>query len=85
MKFFLLQSVFGVLNNICCMVVSAMTSKDSKDIKKLMRAIKHYTFDLIRCVLDCLIALYYWKKTFTAKTAGIIGVISTIMSIMQSL
>lgn len=67
------------------MVVAALSSKEPKDIKKLMRAIKHYTFDLIRCALDCLIALYYWKKIVSAKTSGIIGVISTIMSIMQSL
>jgi hypothetical protein len=68
------------------MVASAIQcTKDDKDFKKLIRAIKHYSFDMIRCFLDCLVALFYWKKIFTAKTAGIIGVISTIMGIMQSL
>lgn len=84
MKFYLLQNIFGVLNNICCLVVSAIQSKESKDLKKFIRAIKFYSFDMIRCFLDCFVALYYWKKIFSAKVAGIIGVITSIMAIMQS-
>ena len=40
---------------------------------------------MIRCVIDCFVGLYLLKKTFSAKIAGILGVISTIMAIMQSL
>lgn len=85
MKFWFFQNIFGVLHDICCMVVSIIKSKDHKDVKKLIRAIKHYSFDLIRCSLDMLVSLFYMKKAFSPKTAGIIGVISSIMAIMQLL
>jgi hypothetical protein len=51
----------------------------------MIKAIEHYTFDLIRCCLDCVIAIYYWKKSISAKAAGIVGTISTIMGIMSYL
>lgn len=83
MKFYFLQNVFGVLHNISCIIVSAVQSNDNKDFKKFIRAIKHYSFDMIRCFLDCFVALYYWKKIFSAKIAGVLGVITSIMAIMQ--
>jgi len=67
------------------MVVAIIQSKDNKDVKKLIRSIKYYSFDLIRCFLDCLVALFYWKNKIPAKVTGILGVISSIMAIMQSL
>jgi hypothetical protein len=85
MKFYLLQNIFGIFNNICCIVVLIINNGDLKDIQKLVRVIKVYSFDIIRCIFDCLIALYYWKKIFSAKIAGIIGVISSIMAIIQTL
>lgn len=83
MKFYLLQNIFGVLHNISCLIMSGIESKDNKDLKKFVRAIKHYSFDMIRCFLDCLVALYYWKKILSAKVAGVLGVITSIMAIMQ--
>ena len=84
--------MFGILNNIFCIIASIIksSSEDGKEsnemkVKKLIRVIKYYTFDLIRCCLDCVIALFYWKHVVTPKTAGVIGVLSTIMAIMQSL
>lgn len=85
MKFYFLSNLFGILNDISCMMIAIIQSKDNKDVKKLERSIKHYSFDLIRCFLDCLVALFYWKSKFSAKTTGIIGVISSILAIMQSL
>jgi hypothetical protein len=67
------------------MATSVLESKDLKEVKKLVRAIKHYSFDLIRCFLDMLVGFFYLKKFCSAKTAGILGVLSSIMAIMQSL
>lgn len=47
--------------------------------------IKKCAFDLIKCLLDCVVALYYWKGQLPAKKIGILGVITSIMSIMQIL
>ena len=85
MKFWFLQCLFGILQNIFCMIQSITESKNHKDIKKVIRAIKYYSFDLIRCFLDLLMSLFYLRKIFSPKTAGIIGVISSIMAIMQVL
>lgn len=85
MKFYFLSNFFGIFNDISCMAIAIVQSKDHKDVKKLVRSIKHYSFDLIRCLLDCLVALFYWKNKFSAKITGILGVISSIMAIMQSL
>lgn len=47
--------------------------------------IKSKAFDLIRSILDCLIALYYLRDTLGPKAAGVIGVITSIMAIIQSI
>jgi hypothetical protein len=39
-------------------------------------------FDLIKCLFDCIIALYYWKGKLPAKKIGILGVITSIMAII---
>lgn len=58
---------------------------EGEDEKKTVKAIKAFSFDLLRCLLDCLVALYYWKQKLSARKAGIIGFISSIMAIMQSI
>ena len=85
MQFYFLQNLLGILKNICCIAVSIIQSKDNKDIKKLIRTIKHYSFDLIRCFLDCLVSLHFWKNKLSKRFAGVIGVVTSIMAIMQSL
>lgn len=75
----------GVLNNIIQMAIKIHSSKDSEDIKKVVQAIKVYSFDLIRCLFDCLVALYYLKNNLPAGKIGILGVITSIMGIMQSI
>lgn len=47
--------------------------------------IKKLGFDLIRCLFDCLIAVYYIGKKLPANKIGILGVITSLMGIMQSL
>jgi hypothetical protein len=85
MKFYLIQNIFGILHNICCIIVAIINNKGLQDIKKLIRVIKVYSFDMIRCIFDFLIALYYWKHIFSGKIAGIFGVISSLMAIVQTL
>jgi hypothetical protein len=67
------------------MIISVIASNDNKDLKKLIKAVKFYSFDMIRCILDCFVGLYYLKRNFSAKIAGVLGVISSIMAIMQIL
>lgn len=83
MKFYFLQNFMGVLKNIMNMAFKINSSKDSGDIKKAVQAIKVYSFDLIKCLFDCLVALYYMKKNLPAGKIGILGVITSIMGIMQ--
>jgi len=47
--------------------------------------VKKKAFDLIRCLLDIFVALYYLKGSITAQKAGQIGVVTSIMAILQSL
>jgi len=47
--------------------------------------IKKFAFDLIKCFLDCFVALYYLNGSLGARKAGIVGVITSIMGIIQSL
>lgn len=44
-------------------------------------------FDCIRCLLDCLVAIYYVKTNLKldANKIGILGVITSFMAIVQSL
>ena len=73
----------GILKNVLSMVVAAHGTKQAEDVKKTVKAIKKYSFDLIRCLLDCVVGLYFWKHSISAKKTGVVGVISTIMYIMQ--
>ena len=79
MKFYFLQNLMGVLNNLVKMALSVLKGDVSTD------KINRLSFDLIRCLLDCLVALYYWRGTLGAKKAGIVGVITSLMAIAQSL
>lgn len=87
MKFYFLQNLMGVLNNLICMAIAIHTSNGKVNQKsknnETVQAIKAYSFDLIRCLLDCLVALHYWQGMLPAKKVGIIGVISSIMAIIQ--
>ncbi len=88
MKYYLLQNIFGALRNLIDMAIIILEGKyegEMIDFSNGGKLIKERAFDMIRCILDCLVALYYLKGTFGAKTAGVIGVITSIMGILQSL
>jgi hypothetical protein len=36
-------------------------------------------------LFDCLVALYYWKAILPSKKAGILGIVTSLMGIAQSL
>lgn len=55
--------------------------KNNTDIQK----IKAHLFDLIRCFIDCFVALFYWKGKYSPKAIGKLGVITSLMAIVQSL
>ena len=61
-----------------------------KGLKKSMTPeiigkVRSLAFDFIRCVLDCFVALFYWKGSISVKRAGLIGTVSSVMAILQSL
>lgn len=81
MKFYFLQNVFGALHNL----VLIINEIKKQDIFEITDRIKSFIFDLIKCFLDCFVALFYWKGKFNPKNIGILGVITSIMGILQSL
>lgn len=86
---YFLQNLFGVLKNLMemTMIIFEQRSNDKelRDLDEVVSEIKGKAFDLIKCLLDILVAFYYWKGSIPAKKAGIIGVITSIMAICQSL
>ena len=85
MMYYFLQNIMGVIHNIVSMAIAMQSSEKSSGLKETVKTVKAHSFDLIRCLLDCLVALFYWKNQLPAAKVGIIGVISSIMSIMQIL
>lgn len=84
MKFYFLQNVFGALHDLVLLGLEVL-NQGKGDPEKYMKKIKSHAFDLIRCLLDCLVALFYWKGGLPAKKIGILGVITSLMSIVQIL
>ncbi len=87
-KFYMFENICGVLRNLMEILEIFSDGKyeeQSLDMKTMNILIKRKFFDLVRCLLDILVALHYLNKTISAKKAGIIGVITSIMSIAQIL
>jgi hypothetical protein len=84
---YFLQNVCGVLYNLMKMAEEIMSSKgkDEEEKDSAVEKSKKLSFDLLRCLFDCLVALYYWKAVLPAKKAGILGAVTSVMAIMQSL
>lgn len=82
MRFYFLQNLFGVLRNLVEYVNEYLKGKQTPEAAKKMNSI---LFDLIRCFLDCFVALYYWKGKYGPKKAGLIGMITSLMAIAQSI
>jgi hypothetical protein len=84
MRFYFLQNLFGVLHNLVQIVIELGKPAENKT-KEIGKKFQSFLFDLIRCFIDCFVALYYWKGKYTASKIGHLGVISSIMAIIQSL
>ena len=84
MKFYFLQNLFGALHDLVLLGLEIM-KQGKEEHEKYMKKIKNYAFDLIRNLLDCLVALFYWKGGLPAKKIGILGVITSLISIIQIL
>lgn len=88
MKYYFLQNVFGVLKNIMeitLIIFEQRVNEKNISLDNMTNEVKKRAFDLIRCLLDVLVALFYLKGSIPAKKAGILGVITSIMAICQSL
>lgn len=88
MHMYFLQNVVGVIRNIVEMAIVIVDGKydgELVDSQSGGKIIKRKAFDLLRCLLDTLVALHYWKGTITPQKAGIVGVITSFMGILQSL
>ena len=72
----------GLLNSIIRMIIVITQAGTIGNEAKVKKAIEKIALTLIRCLLDCFVALFYWKNKLSAKTTGIIGVISSIIAIM---
>lgn len=83
MRFYFLQNIFGILHNLVLIFNELMKGQQKKSTD--MQKIKSQLFDLIRCFIDCFVALFYWKGKYGPKGIGKLGVISSIMAIVQSL
>lgn len=57
----------------------------TQDLEEVRIKVKKLTFDLLRCLLDCIIALYYLKSGISSKKIGILGVVTSLMAIFQIL
>ncbi len=56
-------------------------------MQTIIEKMRKLGFDCIRCLLDCLVAIYYLKTNvnLAANKIGILGVITSLMAIAQSL
>ena len=87
-KFYMFENIFGVLRNLMEILVILTEGKyddQSLDLKTVNVLVKRKIFDLVRNFLDIFVAMHYLNQKISAKNAGIIGVITSIMSIMQIL
>jgi hypothetical protein len=57
---------------------------DKKKLEVQDPIVKKSMFELIKCLLDCLVALHYWKGSVSAKKAGVIGGVTSLIAIAQS-
>lgn len=86
MKFYFIQNLLGVIKNIISIANTVMESRKSNNSEKKDKiTIKKSAFDLIKCLFDCIVALFYWKGQLPAQKIGTLGVITSIMSIIQIL
>jgi|688.fasta_scaffold508513_1 hypothetical protein len=86
---YLLQNVFGVLRNLAEIAVIFMEGKyqgNMVDMDSGSKILKSKAVEIIRNILDIFVAHYYINKPAgKAARIGVVGVITSIIGICQSL
>lgn len=86
---YLLQNVFGVLRNLAEIAVIFMEGKyqgKTLDMESGSKILKGKAVEIIRDILDIFVANYYINKPAgKAARIGVVGVITSIIGICQSL
>ena len=89
LKMYLWQNIIGVFKNIAAIIVLILEGKyEGKTVgmEEGSVIIKSRAFEIIRNILDIFVANYYLNKPAgQAARIGVIGVISSIIGICQSL
>ncbi len=57
----------------------------SQDLEEVRIQVKKLTFDLLRCLLDCIVAIYYLQSGIPSKKIGVLGIVTSLMAIVQIL
>jgi hypothetical protein len=86
---YLLQNVFGVLRNLAEIAVIFLEGSyngESVDMDSGSKILKGKAFEIIRNVLDIFVAHYYiHRPAGKAARIGVVGVITSLIGICQSL
>jgi hypothetical protein len=89
MKMYLWQNIIGIVKNIAVVIVLIVEGKYEGaliDIGKGATIIKSKVVEIIRNILDIFVANYYLNKPAgKAAKIGVIGVITSLIGICQSL
>lgn len=89
MKSYLLQNVFGVLRNFAEIAVVILEGKyqgKMVDMESGSKILKGKAVEIIRDILDIFVAHYYLNKPAgKAARIGVVGVITSLIGIAQSL
>jgi hypothetical protein len=89
MKMYLWSNVFGAVKSLMEIIIIVLEGKyegEVLDMEKGSKILKGKAIDIIRHILDILVAKYYLNKPpGGAAFIGIVGVITSIIGISQSL
>ena len=89
MKMYRLQNIFGALKNlaeIAAIVMEGQFNGELIDMENGMKLIRGRAIEFIRNVLDIFVASYYLHQPAgQARKIGIIGIITSIIQVLQAL
>lgn len=86
---YLLQNVFGVLRSfaeIAMIILEGKYQGKMLDMESGSKILKGKAVEIIKCILDIFVAHYYINKPAgKAARIGVVGVITSLIGIAQSL
>jgi hypothetical protein len=90
MKMYLLQNIFGFLRSITEISLLILEGRYEGEIideeEKGVKIVKNKAFVIIRNILDMFVATYYINRPAgKASRIGVVGVITSLIGIYQSL